>query len=129
MTACGTFDVNVSPLPLSYDGGEAMCARFSLTKQFHGDLEGTSDGEMLSAGNPASGTAGAVAVERIRGTLAGRSGAFAVQHNATMNAGAQSLHITVVPGSGSGELAGISGAMKIIVEGGKHSYEFEYALP
>jgi hypothetical protein len=129
MNANGTFDVKLSPLPLSYDGGEVQCGRFSLAKQFHGGLEGTSDGEMLTAGNPAAGTAGYVAVERVSGILGGRSGAFALQHNGTMDAGTQSLIITVVPGSGSGELAGISGAMKILVDGGKHSYELEYVLP
>jgi len=129
MNANGTFDVKLAPLPLSYDGGEPMTGRFSLAKQFHGDLEGTSSGEMLTAGNAASGSAGYVAIERVSGTLGGRRGAFALQHSGTMDAGAQSLGVTVVPGSGSGELAGLSGAMKIVIDGGKHSYEFEYTLP
>jgi hypothetical protein len=129
MHARGTFDVNVAPLPLSYDGGDAKCGRFSLTKQFHGDLDAAGNGEMLAAGDAASGSAGYVAVERVRGTLGGRRGAFALQHSGTMNGGAQSLAIAVVPGSGSGELAGIAGTMKILVDGGRHSYEFEYTLP
>jgi hypothetical protein len=129
INANGTFDVKVAPLPLSYDGGDANAGRFSLTKQFHGDLDAASNGEMLTAGDPKSGSAGYVTVERVSGTLGGRRGAFALQHSGTMDGGAQSLSVTVVPGSGSGELAGISGAMKIIIEGGKHSYEFEYALP
>ena len=128
MNASGTFDVKISPLPLSYDGGEVQCGRFSLAKQFHGGLEAASDGEMLTAGNAAAGSAGYVAIERVRGTLGGRSGAFALQHRGTMHAGAQSLSVTVVPGSGSGELAGLTGEMKIIIEGGKHSYEFDYEV-
>ena len=128
MNARGPFEVKLSPQPLSYDAGGAMLARMSLEKQFHGDLEATSSGEMLSAGT-AAGSGGYVAIERVTGTLAGRSGAFVLQHSATMNRGVPSLSITVVPDSGTGELAGLSGAMNIVIEDGKHSYAFEYTLP
>jgi Protein of unknown function (DUF3224) len=123
--ATGQFDVKVAPL----DPYDKVLSRFSLDKQYHGDLEAVSKGEMLSSGNPAT-DAGAVAMEKVSGKLGGRSGSFVLQHSATMEQGKpSSWSIIVVPGSGTGELAGIRGKMEIVVEGGKHSYVFEYALP
>ncbi|HEY6136857.1 MAG TPA: DUF3224 domain-containing protein [Thermoanaerobaculia bacterium] len=127
MNARGPFEVKLAPQPLSYDAGGAMLARMTLDKQFHGDLEATSSGEMLSAGS-AAGSGGYVAIERVTGTLAGRRGSFILQHSATMNRGVPSLSITVVPDSGTDELTGLTGAMNIVIEAGKHSYDFEYAL-
>ena len=129
MNARGPFEVTLSPQPLSYKTEDAMLARMSIDKQFHGDLEGTSAGEMLSAGTVTKGSAGYVAIERVSGTLAGRKGTFVLQHSATMNRGVPSLSITVVPDSGTGELAGLSGTMMIVIEDGKHSYDFDYTLP
>jgi len=74
------------------------------------------------------GSAGYVAMERVDGTLGGRAGSFVLQHSGTMNRGAQQLALTVVPDSATGELEGLSGSMKIIIEGGQHSYEFDYEL-
>jgi hypothetical protein len=84
---------------------------------------------MLSAGTEVKGSAGYVAMERVTGTLKGRSGSFVLQHNATMTRGEPQLSITVVPDSGSGQLVGITGKMNIIIAAGKHSYEFDYTLP
>ena len=128
MNARGPFEVKLTPQPLSYDAGGAMLGRMSLDKQFHGDLEATSAGEMLSFGS-AAGSGGYVAIERVTGTLGGRRGSFVLQHSATMNRGVPSLSITVVPDSATDELTGLTGAMNIIIEGGKHSYDLEYALP
>jgi hypothetical protein len=100
----------------------------SIDKQFHGDLQGTSQGEMLSVMSDVKGSAGYVAIERVSATLNGRSGSFVLQHNATMNRGEPALNIIVVPDSGSGELAGLSGSMRIIIAGGSHAYEFDYTL-
>jgi hypothetical protein len=100
----------------------------TINKQFHGDLEATSQGEMLSAGSPVKGSAGYVAMEKVAGSLSGRAGAFVLQHSGVMTRGAPSLSVTVVPDSGSGELTGLSGQMIIQIEAGKHSYEFEYTL-
>lgn len=127
--ANGTFDVETKPLSPYNTAPDAQLGRFSLDKQYRGDLEGTGKGEMLAAGNPTSGSAGYVAVERITGTLRGKKGSFSLQHSGTMANGSQSLTITVVPGSGTGELTGISGTLNIIIEGGKHSYVFDYSLP
>ena len=127
--ATGAFDVKVEPQgdPDKADG--STLARYSLDKQYHGDLEGTSKGTMLTAGTEVKGSAGYVALERVTGTLRGRSGSFVLQHSATMTRGEPQLSITVVPDSGSGQLVGIAGKMTIIIAAGKHSYEFEYTLP
>jgi hypothetical protein len=64
------------------------------------------------------------------GSLRRKTGSFVLQHNGTMNGSSRELTITVTPGSGTGQLEGISGTMTIkIAPDGKHSYEFEYALP
>ena len=125
--ARGPFEVKLVPLPTAHPA-DAGLGRRSIDKQFHGDLEATSEGEMLSAGTPTQGSAGYVAIERVSGTLHGRRGSFILQHNATMTRGTPQLAIVVVPDSGADELAGISGTMNIIIEGGKHSYEFDYTL-
>ncbi len=125
--ATGTFDVKVTPQPMADDAGGAL-ARMSLDKQFHGDLEAVSKGEMLSAMTPVKGSAAYVAIERVEGTLNGRKGAFVLQHSGLMTRGAPQLTVAVVPDSGTDQLVGLTGTMKIIIENGKHSYEFEYAL-
>jgi hypothetical protein len=128
--ATGSFDVKIEPQkPDSAPAEASGLGRMSIDKQFHGELEATSKGEMLSLLDRASGSGGYVALERVTGTLQGKSGSFALQHNATMDHGKPSLNIIVVPGSGTGELAGISGTMNIRIEaGGKHFYDFDYAL-
>lgn len=126
MHARGNFEVKMAPLePYNHDA-DAGLGRMSIDKTFQGDLQAISKGEMLSAGSPQTGSAGYVAIERVTGTLNGRRGSFALQHNATMHRGGYSLNVIVVPGSGAGELEGLSGTMEIIVVDGEHSYEFEY---
>lgn len=125
--ARGTFDVKVTPAP--GDDKDAVPGRFFLEKQIHGDLEGTSKGQMLTAGDFAKGSAGYVAIEQITGTLAGHTGSFALQHSGTITNGAQELHINVVPGSGSGQFEGITGTMIIEIKDKKHFYDFDYTLP
>src|SRR5262245_37034925 len=124
--ASGTFEVKVNPQkPDNKEAESANLSRMSIDKQFHGDLEGTSKGEMLATGRPdPKGSGGYVALERVTGRLHGRSGSFILQHSATMTRGTPELSIAVVPDSGTGELAGLAGKMKIIIENGKHSYDF-----
>jgi hypothetical protein len=122
----GTFTVNIRPLPSPPAEG---VSRHSIEKQIHGDLEATSTGEMLSGGDPRQGAAGYVAMEVVTGTLAGRSGSFAMQHFATMDAKGPELQIVVVPGSGTGELKGIAGTFNLRIESGQHYYDFDYSLP
>ena len=129
MHAEGTFDVKNAPLAADDALAGTAIGRYGLDKQFQGDLEGTSKGEMLGAGNPATGTAGYVAIEQFTGTLHGRSGSFALQHFGTMEDNKFDLVVKVVPGSGTGDLLGISGTMTIKILSGKHSYQFDYSLP
>jgi Protein of unknown function (DUF3224) len=124
--AAGTFEVKITPQP--QEGENSTPARMTLDKRFHGELDATSRGEMLSAMTAVKGSAGYVAIEKVTGKLGGRSGAFVLQHSGTMTRGAPQLSVTVVPDSGTDELVGLSGRMTIQVESGKHSYEFEYAL-
>jgi hypothetical protein len=126
--ARGTFDVKLTPTPATDDPARADLGRMTIDKLFHGDLEGTSKGEMLTAATAIKGSAGYVAIERVTGTLQGRKGSFILQHTATMNRGVPSLSITVVPDSGTGQLLGISGSFSILLENGEHGYAFEYAM-
>lgn len=126
--ARGTFEVNVSQQAPEEKVGDPTVGRMALDKQFHGDLEASSKGQMLAVGTDVKGSAGYVAMERVTGTLKGRTGSFALQHSGTMTRGTPSLTITVVPDSGTGELAGIAGSMSIVITDGKHSYDFEYTL-
>ena len=127
--ASGTFEVKLSPQATDEGAEGSALGRMSIDKQFLGDLVGTSKGEMLSATTGVKGSAGYVAIERVSGTLQGRSGTFVLQHSGTMTRGAPHLTITVVPDSGTGQLAGLAGTMTINIADGKHSYEFEYTLP
>ncbi|HKE93252.1 MAG TPA: DUF3224 domain-containing protein [Povalibacter sp.] len=124
--AKGTFDVKM--LPQQDAGGDAALGRFLLDKTFHGDLEGTSRGQMLTAGTAVEGSAGYVAFERVTGTLLGRRGSFVLQHIGTMRAGQYYMSVKVLPDSGTDELSGLSGTMTIVIEGGGHSYLFDYSF-
>jgi hypothetical protein len=129
-TAKGTFEVKVNPQkPDNKEAESANLGRLSLDKQFHGDLEGASKGEMLAASAEVKGSAGYVAMERVTGTLHGRTGSFVLQHTGTMTRGTPQMLVTVVPDSGTGQLVGLAGKMTIIIADGKHSYEFDYTLP
>jgi hypothetical protein len=123
----GTFDVKLTPQTMD-DKADASLGRMSLDKQFHGDLEATSKGEMLSASSSVQGSGAYVAIERVSGKLHGRSGSFVFQHSGIMTRGAPQLTITVVPDSGTGELVGLAGKMNINIVDGKHFYDFEYTL-
>jgi hypothetical protein len=127
-TARGTFEVNLTPQePDAITAGTSI-GRMTLDKQFHGDLEGASRGQMLASLAAVEGSAGYVALEEVEGTLHGRRGSFVLQHSGTMDRGAPSLSVTVVPDSGTAELEGLRGTLQIVVEGGVHGYVLEYEL-
>lgn len=126
-SASGTFEVKLEPQ--SPDEKSSSIGRMLLDKQFHGDLEATSKGQMLAHSTATQGSAGYVAIEQVTGTLQGRTGTFVLQHSAFMDRGKPNLTITVIPDSGTGQLAGLAGKMDIQIEGGKHSYTFEFTLP
>ncbi len=125
--ASGEFDVKLSPQPPDDAVGPPI-ARMTIEKQFHGELEGSSKGQMLAISTAVEGSAGYVAMEQVNGQLNGRRGTFALQHSGTMNRGAPLLSVTVVPDSGTGELTGLAGRMTIEIADGKHSYHFEYTI-
>jgi hypothetical protein len=127
--ASGPFEVKLTPLTLNDQTADSRLGRMSIDKQFNGDLEATSQGEMLTAGTVTSGSAGYVAIERVSGTLHGRRGSFVLQHSATMTRGTPQLTITVVPDSGTEQLVGLAGKMSINIVDGNHFYDFEYTLP
>ncbi len=126
--ATGPFEVKITPLDPAFKTDDNSLGRMSIDKQFHGALEATSKGEMLTAATSVKASAGYVAIERVTGTLDGRSGSFTLQHNATMTRGTPQLNIIVVPDSATGQLEGLTGTMNIIITNGKHSYDFAYTL-
>jgi hypothetical protein len=124
--ANGSFEVQINPQAEDKAAGSTL-GRMSIDKQFYGDLEATGKGEMLTAGTD-TGSAVYIAIERVTGTLRGRSGSFVLMHVGTMTRDAQQLTITVVPDSGTGQLIGIAGKLGITIIDGKHLYNFEYTL-
>lgn len=127
--AKGTFEVTLNAQSLANVAADEKLGRMSLDKRFSGDLVGTGKGEMLTAVTATKGSAAYVAIEHVEGTLNGRKGAFVLHHNGLMTRGSQSLTIAVVPDSGSGELEGIAGTLKIDIVDKKHYYDFQYTLP
>ena len=123
--AHGTFTIDVHPLTPALAEG---LGRFSINKHIRGDLEATTIGEMFTGGDPTQGAAGYVAIELVAGKLGGKHGSFALQHFATMDGNGPSMQVIVAPGSGTGELKGITGTFTIRAENGQHFYEFEYTL-
>ena len=128
--AKGEFDVKTIPQKAdNKEAEEAKLGRMSLDKEFHGGLKAISKGEMIYAGTDVEGSGVYVALERITGSLDGKTGSFILHHTGIMTRGTPSLNVTVLPDSGTGELSGLAGTMTIKIEGGKHFYEFSYTLP
>lgn len=128
--ATGTFEVKLTPQPAAPGIEAAALGRQTIDKHFHGDLEGSSLGEMLAVMSMETGSGAYVAMERVSGTLGGRHGSFVLMHSATMTRGTPAMSVTVVPDSGTGELAGLTGTLVIQVDAkGAHAYVFDYALP
>ncbi|MCB1163319.1 DUF3224 domain-containing protein [bacterium] len=127
--AKGEFTVELAPLEFEGVDAKAPLGRLSIDKRITGDLDATTRGQMLSAGTATKGSAGYVAIEQVTGTLQGKRGSFVLMHTGLMARGEPSLSVVVVPDSGTGELAGITGAFEIIIADGKHAYAFSYSLP
>ena len=129
MRATGKFDVKITPQASDLAPEGPNLGRMSIDKQYHGDLEATGIGQMLTAGTEVKGSGAYAAIEKVTGSLEGKKGTFILQHTGTMRREVPQLAIVVVPDSGTGELQGISGKMKIkFAEGGKHFYELDYTL-
>ncbi len=129
MHVSGSFDVTLTAQEPDDKAPGSTLGRMSIDKQFHGELEAKSKGQMLTGVSDVAGSAGYVAIERVTGTLKGRRGSFVLQHTGTMSKSGYQLSVTVVPDSGSGQLVGLSGKMDIKIVEGKHFYMFEYTLP
>jgi Protein of unknown function (DUF3224) len=125
MHAKGPFDVKLTPQETAAD---APVARMLLYKEFHGDLEAIAHGEMLAAHEPLTGAGVYVAIDRVSGTLHGRAGSFLIAHRGIANADGQQLDIVIVPGSGTGQLEGITGTVGIDIVEKKHFYRVDYEL-
>lgn len=124
----GTFDVTITPETLSDTAAQSGLGRLSLDKRYHGALEASAQGEMLSARASVTGSAGYVALERVEGSLDGRHGSFYLQHSGTMTRGVPALSVTVVPDTGTEQLQGLRGSLAIRIEDGKHYYDFTYDI-
>lgn len=129
MQANGNFEVKLAPQSPATGIEQASLGRMTIDKQFQGDLEAASLGEMLSAMGQVQGSAGYVAIERVTGVLHGKQGSFVLQHRGVMNRGVPELLVTVVPDSGTEALSGLAGSMQIKIEEGRHYYVFDYTLP
>jgi hypothetical protein len=128
MQATGPFEVKTIPLPPDDAHDTGGFGRLALDKTFRGPLAATSKGQMVGAFTAVKGSAGYVALERVTGTLDGKAGSFVLQHNGSMRRGVPTLLVSVVPDSGTDELAGLSGTMQIVIEGKDHSYVFDYEI-
>lgn len=129
MEASGTFKVEMKPIDSYPEAKHEMnFGRMSLDKSFNGDLEASSQGEMISFITRTKGSAGYVAIEQVVGALHGKKGSFALQHFGVMHAGDQRLILEVIPGSGTQELKGIEGKMEIDIKDGQHLYRFDYQI-
>lgn len=126
--ASGEFDIQMTPQGQAENVEGVSLGRRSADKQYRGDLEGVGKGEMVAALTTVKTSAAYVAIERVTGTLHGRPGSFLLQHTGTMTAATRDLTVIVVPDSGTGQLAGLSGRMMITIVDGKHLYEFDYAF-
>lgn len=127
--ASGSFEIRMVRQPITEEEAKTISVRMTSDKQFRGDLEGTSTGEMLGVYTAVKDSAGYVAIERVSGKLKGRTGTFILQHSSTMAHGTQQQGIIVVPDSGTDQLVGLMGSMIIKIIDGKHFYEFDYTLP
>lgn len=123
--AAGEFEVSLKPL----SAADEAPMRMSIDKQFRGDLEATSVGQMMAGGNEVNGARVYVALETVTGALKGLKGSFILAHRGTMSANGQALSVIIVPDSGTDQLKGIVGNLDIDIRDGKHFYTMDYTLP
>jgi len=128
MQAKGEFEVTRIPQASLDIGGGEVIGHSRFDKRFHGPLDAASVVHMLALMSPATGSGAYVAIERVEGALDGRRGSFHTQHNGVMRRGTPSLELTVVPDSGTGELAGLHGRIAIDIVDGRHFYTFDYGF-
>lgn len=123
-----TFEITMQAEPPYNEVAGVTLSRATFCKTFSGPLQATSTVHMLAARTPQPASAGYVALERIVGTLEGRTGSFVVVHLGLMAGGERSLKVHIVPDSGTEGLQGISGHMDIQIVEGQHFYELDYVI-
>ena len=123
MTASGSFEVDLTP---QEDAG-FPAGRMLIRKTYSGGMGGSGIGQMISK-RIEDGAAIYYAIEEFSGTLDGKKGSFTLTHNGFMNAESQSLEISILEGSGKGELQNISGTMTISQLDGGHQYALSYSF-
>lgn len=128
ITAKGSFSVKTTNTGEVSKIGETSLGKFFVQKTFAGDLQGTSEFHMHTAGSD-SGAAAYVAIEVVTGTLHGRSGSFVLMHRGTMTKTSQQLSIIIAPELATGELKGLEGTFTINFVGKDHFYVMEYSIP
>ena len=127
-TARGPMEVNIEAEPSFLEQDDVKLNRNVVRKVFSGDMAGASEAQMIAAFTATPGSAGYVAIEHFTGSVGERSGSFVLQHSGVMNRGDARLEVTIVPDSGTGDLAGISGSLEIHNDEGQHSYVLDYEL-
>ena len=127
-TVRGPMDVNIEAEPPFLEQDGLRLNRNTVRKEFSGEMVGTSETQMIGAVTATPGSAGYVAIEHFTGSVGGRTGSFVLQHSGVMNRGDARLTVTIVPDSGAGDLAGISGTLEIHNEAGQHSYVLHYEI-
>lgn len=124
MSVSASFTIEMSP-------GESLVAgsgRFDFTKTWSGAAEGISRGVLLSGGDPATGHAGYIAIEQFEGTLDGRYGTLLLNQLGSMVADEPQLTFVVAPGSGTGQLAGVTGTVQIDAVGDDGVHQVTFTL-
>lgn len=127
-TARGPMDVNIEAEPPFMEQDGLKLNRHVVRKEFSGDMVGASEAQMIAAVTATPGSAGYVAIEHFTGSVGGKTGSFVLQHSGVLNRGDARLEVTIVPDSGAGGLTGISGALEIHNDEGRHSYVLHYKI-
>ena len=125
-TARGPMDVDTEFEPPFLEQDGLKMNRCVVRKKYSGGMSGAAEAQMLAAFTDTPGSAAYVAIEHFTGSVDGKTGSFALQHSGVMDRGDAQLTVTIVPDSGTGELAGISGTLEIDNDEGRHSYVLEY---
>jgi len=123
MSANGTFEADLTP----QEDAEFPTGRMLIKKAYSGDMSGSGTGQMISK-RTENGAAVYYAIEEFSGSVSGKNGAFTLVHKGHMSKETQSLEVTILAGSGSGELQNISGSMLILQDANGHRYELEFKL-
>lgn len=129
MEVRGEFEVTMTPVATEGEGPDPPIGLIRLDKKYRGPLSGSSQGQMLAHRTAVAGSAGYTAMEKVTGSLDGKSGSFMLLHFGEMTKGTPTKWgVSVVPDSGTDELAGLKGEMEIVIEGGKHEYVLRYEI-